>query len=160
LATTKLSYSSATTVTSTNLASLASAAAGGTTWQSGVIDNSTDLALDALVQVSLGVGSGTIGNDQCAYVYAYGTIDGGTTYPDAITGSEGTFTIQNPTQLRLIGVVNMPSQSSTYKSEPMSVAAAFGGSLPQKWGLAIRQYCGIALNAATVKFQEVLATTA
>lgn len=156
-ATTKLTYGTVTTVTSTSLATLANAAAGGTTWQSGAIDNSSDLALDAMVQLSLGVGTGTIANDQCAYVFTYASIDGGTTYPDAITGTEGTFTSQNPTQLRLIGVVNISAQSGTYKSEPLSVAAAFGGALPQRWGLAVRNYSGIALNAATVKYQEVFA---
>jgi len=149
---TKLQFASAVTFTTTSLATLASAAAGGSTWQSAVVDNTTNLYLDAHVQCNVGVGSGTIGNDQCAYVYAYASLDGGTTYPDAVTGSEGTFTAQNPTQLRLIGVINIPTASTTYKSEPFSVAAAFGGALPPSWGLAVRNYSGIALNASTVKW--------
>lgn len=129
--------------------------------ESTVIDNTSNLFLDALVQVTTKTGAGSPANDKALYVYAYGTVDNGTTYPDTVTGSDAAITLNSPTQLRLIGTLAMPSTATTYKSPPMSVAAAFGGVLPAKWGI-------VCLNSSTalsatggdhaVKYQGVYST--
>jgi hypothetical protein len=157
----KLAFGSVQTMVTTNLQSLASSTTTGA-WQSASVDNSANLYLDALVIVTL-VGPATVSADRAAYVYAYGSIDGGTTYPDAISGSEGALTFNSdPPNLRSIGSISMPVNSGTFKSEPMSIAAAFGGILPGRWGVAIRNASGGALAASgnVVKYQEVYATTA
>lgn len=154
MANVKASFAAVATVTSTALATLASAGA----WMSAVIDNSANLYLDALVKIDLTQNTGAAASDKACYVYVYGVIASGE-YPDAVTGSEGTFTINSPTQLKLIGVISMPTQSATsYKSEPMSVAAAFGGQLPERWGIVVVNAVGMALTAATVKQQGVFQT--
>ncbi len=98
-----------------------------------------------MVQIKTG-GSGTTANGFVA-VYAYGTVDGGTTYTDGATGSDAAFTPTSPTNLRLLGVINCVANATTYKGGPFSVAAAFGGTLPQKWGIVITNQTGGTLDS-------------
>lgn len=140
------------------LNSLASSATAGR--QSTAIDNSTNLYIDALVQVNINMpGAGSVANDKCCYVYAYGTADGGTTYSDGVGGTDGAFTHSDPPNLRLIGVVNCPTNTGTYHGGPFSVAAAFGGILPDHFGIVVRNYTGLTLNASgnTAIYQGVYA---
>lgn len=127
------------------LASLASSATAGR--ESTVVDNTTNLFLDALVTVKVKTSASALANDKACYVYAYGTVDDGTTYSDTATGSDAAITMTDPPNMRLIGVVNCPAVSTTYKSGPFSVAGAFGGILPAKWGIVLRQFTGQALDA-------------
>lgn len=124
------------------LASLANDAAREST----VVDNSTNVFLDALV--TLKVKSGASGTSTTGYVavYAYGTSDGGTTYGDTATGSDAAITLTSPTNLRLIGMINVVANATTYKSNPMSVASAFGGALPEKWGIVVVNKSGGTLD--------------
>jgi hypothetical protein len=142
MANVKLAYSASANFTLT-LASLASSATGGR--ESTEIDNTTDLYLDALVYVKVVLGAGTSGNDKAVYIYAYGGPDG-TAYPDAVTGANAAITLNDPTQLRLIGVINAPTSAGTFDGY-FSVAQAFGGVLPPWWGIVVRNYSGIALSA-------------
>lgn len=136
----KYAASAAITIT---LASLASAAAREGT----VIDNATNLYLDALVYVACKLAAGTPASDKAIYVYAYGSEDG-TNFGDNVTGADAALTMRSPTNLRLIGVINTPDAGGlTYKSQPMSVAAAFGGVLPREWGIVVENKTGLALDA-------------
>jgi hypothetical protein len=128
---------------SITLASLASAASAGR--ESVAIDNSANLYLDALVQVKVTLIAGTIGGDQAVYVYVAGSSDG-TIWPDAVTGLDAIITINNPTQLRLGTVIYTPTQSLAYISSPFSVASLFGGVMPMKWSIVVRNFSGIALS--------------
>jgi hypothetical protein len=140
----KEAFGAATAIT-IGVASLAATSAR----ESATVDNTTNKYEDALVQVKLKTGGTTPSNDQCAYIYAWGVIDGTTpTYPDTVTGSDAAITLNSPTQLRLIGVLNMPASSTTYVTEPLSVAQAFGGWLPAKWGIVI-QNSSSALDATS-----------
>jgi hypothetical protein len=127
------------------LASLASSATAGR--EGTAIDNTTDLFLDVLVALKVKLGAGTPANDQAVYVYAYGTVDGGTTWPDAVTGADAAITLNNPTQLPLLGTIWTPTSTGTFKGGPWSVARCFGGVMPAKWGIVVRNYSGIALDA-------------
>src|SRR5687767_8620983 len=89
MATIKSLFSSVQTMTVTALHSLASSATAG--WQSAVVDNTTNLYLDALVQVVLDFANTAPANSKCAYIYAYSGID--TTYSNPALGSEGTITL-------------------------------------------------------------------
>lgn len=145
----KLAYSgTGTAMTVTNLHSLASSATAA--WASAVVDNTSNLYEDALVQVVLDHANTAPANDKCSYVYAYGGI--GTTYANPITGTEGGVTlttiVSNPQSFRQIGIVPYTTQDEVAESTPMSVAAAFGGTMPPKWGIVIVNYSGAAYAAS------------
>lgn len=144
----KLAFSVVQTPTVTNLQSLASSATAG--WQSAVIDNSTDLFEDALVQVTLAHSNVAPGSDKCSYVFAYGSVNA--TYPYPVSGTEGAITVatilSNPMTFRQIGIVPYNVQNATVGSQPMSVAGAFGGVMPTKWGLVVMNYSGAAYQAS------------
>jgi len=156
----KSAFSGVNTMTVTNLHSLASSATAG--WQSAVVDNTSNLYLDAIVQVVLDFANTSPANDRAAYVFAYGGID--TTYTNPVSGSEGTLTLTSiaTTQqnMKLIGVVAYNTADEVAESQPMSVAAAFGGVLPPKWGVAIMNFSGAALAGSgnSVAWRGVYAT--
>ena len=158
----KTAYGTETALTVTSLHSLASSATAG--WQSDVIDNTSDLFLDALVQVVLDFANTAPGNDRAAYVYAYGGLT--TTYTNPVSGSQGTITlptiVSSQNVIKLIGVLPYNTADEVVESQPMSVAAAFGGVLAPKWGLVIMNYSGAALAASgnTVKYRGVYVTQA
>jgi hypothetical protein len=112
------------------------------------VDNTTNLFLDALVQVKVKTSASALANDKAIYVYAYGTADGGTDYTDGITGTDAAFTATNPPNVRLIGVINAVATSTTYVGGPWSVAAAFGGVLPDHWGIFVVNFTGQTLDAS------------
>jgi len=157
MATIETLYGTSNQTITVTLTSLASAASRG----SAAIDNSTTLFLDALIIVRSKTAAGTIGGDKCLYVYAYGTVDGGTTYGGSATGTDATITLASPPNVRLVGIVNMPVAATQYDAGPFSVAAAFGGNLPQKWGIIITNATGLALSATgtdhVVRFQGIQA---
>lgn len=141
----KLAYGSATNITC-SLASLASSATAGR--ESTYVDNDTNLYVDALVQLKIQLQTGTPANDKTIYVYAYGSIDSGTTYTDNATGSDAAITLRTPPVSRLIGTIPCPDSGGlVYESQPMRVAPAFGGILPDRWGIIVLNYTGVTLHA-------------
>jgi hypothetical protein len=129
------SYGSATAITIT-LASLGASTTVGR--ESTAVDNVTPGYLDALVQVKVKTGSGTQADLQAVQVYIAGSVDAGTTWPDVVTGSDANVTPQSPTQLTIAQTINCPTASTTYVGEPFSVARLFGGIMPTKWSVIIR----------------------
>lgn len=121
--------------------------ANGSARESSAVDNTGNLYLDALVSVIAAMGAGTPGSDGLIYVWAYGSEDG-TNYGDNATGSEGALTMRTPSNLRLIGTIAVPTASVTYKSQPMSVAAAFGGRMPRKWGIVVENKTNLAFSGS------------
>ena len=148
------------TMTVTNLHSLASSATAG--WQSAVVDNTTNLYLDSLVQVVCDFANTAPANERGVYVFAYGGIETGV-YSNPASGSEGTITlvsvVTTPQALRQIGFLPYTTQDEVAESSPMSVAAGFGGVLPPFWGLVLINFSGAALAASlnTVKYRGVYA---
>lgn len=142
MANVKLEFGTSTALTIT-LASLAQAAAREST----VVDNTSNKFLDAIVNVNIKLQTGTPGSDKCVYIYAYGSEDG-TNYTDNATGSDAAVTMRAPTNLKLIGVISTPDSGGlTYKSGPMSVASAFGGILPRKWGIVVENKSNVTFSA-------------
>ena len=117
--------------------------------ESAAVDNSTNCHLDALVQVKIATNTAADSTgDKAVYIYAYGATDSGTAYSGNASGSDAAFGT-DPQQLsncRLIGVVYAPTQNKIYASDLMSVASAFGGLLPQHWGLIVHNRTGQALK--------------
>jgi hypothetical protein len=141
LADLKQAFGTSTNITCT-LASLGAASRESTS-----VDNGTNLYLDALVQLQIKLQTGTPTGDKAIYVYAYGSEDG-TDYTDNATGSDASITLRSPTNLRPLGVIACPDSGAlTYRSHPMSVAAAFGGVLPRKWGIVVQNLTGVTLSA-------------
>lgn len=117
--------------------------------QSTVVDNSSNKFLDALVMAT--IKSNASGTSSTGYVaiYAYGTADTSTpTYSDSASGSDGSITLTAPPNMNLIGIVNVVANAVTYKAGPFSVASAFGGVLPEKWGIVVENKTGATLDAS------------
>jgi hypothetical protein len=130
------------------LASLVQAAAR----QSTVIDNTTNVFTDALVTVKLKTGAGTSANQKAFNVYAFATTDGGTTYTENAGASDAAITLTSPPNAVLIGVISTPSASTTYVGGPFSIASAFGGSLPDHWGIIVENQEGQTSDATGGNF--------
>jgi hypothetical protein len=145
----KTSYGTEAQGITCSLASLANAAAREST----AVDNSSNKYLDALVQVRITLANGgTIGSDKKVYVYAYGTVDTATpVYPDKVTGSDANITLDAPSQLKVIGVIECAAYVTasvvTFTMPPASIAQAFGGILPTKWGIVVENRTNIAFTS-------------
>lgn len=118
--------------------------------ESTIVDNSVNCFLDALVQVRIATNTAADSTgDKSAYIYAYGTNDGGTSCSGNASGTDAAFGT-DPQQLsncRLLGVVYAPTQNKVYESDLMSVACAFGGLLPQHWGIIVHNRTGQMLKS-------------
>jgi hypothetical protein len=130
--------------------------------QSTAVDNTTNKFLDALVFLKIKSAAASTSGTGYFNIYAYGTSDGGTTYSDGATGTDGSITLTSPPNMRLIGVVNMVANSVTYEGGPFSVAAAFGGVLPDHWGIVVENKSGAAFDGTTASawYQGAYATVA
>jgi len=125
----------AITVTLTSLAN-------GSGRESTVIDNTTNKYLDALVRVKT---NGQAGGTGPLDVYVYAAL-GDTTYSDGATGSDAAFTAANRKNSRYLGSIIM-NAATAVTGLLASVASAFGGVLPDKWGLIVVNSSGAALSA-------------
>ena len=124
------------------LASLGNTSARAST----AVDNTSNLYLDALIAVKIKSGASGTAATGVVNVYAYGTVDGGTTYTEGATGTDAAITLTVPTNARLIGVLNVVANATTYIGT-YSLAEAFGGIAPQKWGIIIDNESGAALDS-------------
>lgn len=161
MASIKTHYVAEVSMTVTNLHSLASSATAA--WNSDVVDNVSDENDDAHLQITLVTdNSGATANDKGAHVWAYASVDGGTTYTEGVDGSEGAFTLATDRQLAYIGFIPMTVINTTYKSKVWSIREAFGGWLPERWGLVILNYSGFPLASSgnLVKYQPLYRTVA
>jgi hypothetical protein len=116
--------------------------------QSTAIDNTGNTFIEALVFVT--VKSNASGTSASGYVnvYAYGTVDGGSDYTDGATGTDGSITLTSPPNMRLIGTINVVANATTYKGGPFAVSVAFGGVLPDHWGIVIENKSAATLDAS------------
>jgi hypothetical protein len=137
------------------LASLANSSARAST----ALDNSANLFLDALVFLKVKSNAAGVTATGAVLVYAFATADGGTSYTEGATGTDAAITLVSPSNLKLIGVVNVVAVGVTYSAGPFSVASAFGGTLPEKWGIVVVNKSGAALDASghSAFYQGVLA---
>lgn len=157
----KLKFQAAQTLTVTNLHSLANSATAG--WQSDVVDNTSDLFLDALAMVVFDFANTAPANSKGCYIFAYGGLESGT-YTNPASGAQGTLTLldvtANPQSMPMVHFQPYTTADEVAESKPFSIAAGFGGILPPYWGLAIINHSGAALAASgnTVKYRGQYAT--
>lgn len=123
---------------------------------SAVVDNSANLYLDAQINLSIQVGA--VAADGTISIFAYGGADGTTIYDGGLNGADETITwgttpstssVEGFNQLKLLGVISVDTTDDNNDIEAMigSVAAAFGGVLPARWGIVVLNETGVALHA-------------
>lgn len=146
----KSKYGTSNQAITVTLASLAD----GSARESTSVSNATNLYLDALVQLVIESASAGVSSTGFVAVYAYGTADGGTTFSDSATGTDAAITLTSPPNAVRIGICNVVAISTTYECAPMSVAAAFGGVLPDEWGIIVENNSGAALGATEANHKK------
>lgn len=147
--TTNYAASATITIAPENVASSSSWTAGV---ESGVVDNSTNKYVDALVSGVWTCGTTPTANTT-VNIYAYAQQDDTPTYQDVFDGTSSAETVTSAGVLagvlRLLGVLTVDATTSNraYALAPTSVAQAFGGVLPQRWGLFIAHNTGVNSNS-------------
>lgn len=119
-----------------------------TQWGCTAVDNTSNLFLDVLVFIKIKTSSSALSTGSFLNVYAAGTADGGTTYSDGIACSNASVTLTSPPNVKLIGIINAPSTSTTYNAGPFSVAVAFNGILPDHWCIVVENKTGQTTDAS------------
>ena len=142
MATAKPVYASAATITLT-LTSLTN----GSYRQSTVVDNTTTRYEDAILGGSIQTGTTPTVNTTLE-VYLYGTFDG-TNYTAGASGTDGAYTADGEELLlRPFEIIQVDATSDQdYVYGPGSVKAAFGGVMPIKWGVVVKNASGVTTNA-------------
>lgn len=140
-------YGTPTSLTIT-LNSLAASATVGR--QSSVVDNSSQKALDTVIQLSITVG--TVSGNKQILVYVAGSFDGGSTYSlsngaNVIGASDAAFTRVDPSCDGPAKVLPVPSSSIAYICY-LSVAQCFGGVMPDHWALVVFNDSGASLSGS------------
>ena len=151
----KLSYPAASDLTIT-LASLASDANLLTGRESAVIDNTANLYLDILVSGKITAGTSPTAA-RSIEVWAVGSWDG-TNWPDVFDGTESAETITSAdikasVTRYLAAMATANTSDRAYHFGPVSLASAFGGTLPPKVVLFVTHSTGVALNSTAGNHQ-------
>lgn len=115
----------------------ANSASNGSYTSLGVIDFTTAPPGECFVEVSLQASTTPSGNKQ-AVVFVRSSLDG-TNYSDAPSS-----TLE--ANAKQIGTLSLPD-TSAHRSISMPVSPAFGGGLPQKVEVYVKNDCGVAFAA-------------
>jgi hypothetical protein len=160
----KLAYGTASDLTIT-LASMASDTNLLTGRESATIDNSANLFLDYLVSGKITAGTSPTAA-RSIEVWAVGSWDG-TNWPDVFDGTESAETITSAdikaSVCRFVAAMATANTSDrVYHFGPVSLAAAFGGTLPPKVVLFVTHSTGQNLNSTAgnhqIRLQPVFQT--
>lgn len=140
-----------TELTTTALNSLTSASYVA----AGTINHTTNDPLDVLVEVK--VTPGTVSGNKQVVVFAQGSLDGTNFESGPVSGSTAT----DESNLTFIGAVPCNS-NSTAQTGLFSLAAAFGGVLPQQTKIIVKNDTGATLAASghSVHYSEVTGASA
>lgn len=131
------------------LTSLASAAARAST----SISNTTNLYEDVYLFIKITTNAAGTSATGYVNVYGYGTVDGGTTYPEAITGTDAAVTLTTPPNLVLLAQLNANTNAATKTYGPFSFCRNYGlDRLPAIWGVVVVNQTGAAFNATASNY--------
>lgn len=130
--------------------------------ESDSVDNLKQGLIDALVQLQVKVTAGAPAGDKNCLIYAYGSAAGGTPFSGGAKGQDGAFgghpgqLITNCPQL---GIVTLDAVNEVFTSDCFSIASAFGGVMPEDWGIIVMDQSGRALASKGNKawYQGILA---
>jgi hypothetical protein len=152
-----ITYGSKTAITLT-LTSIATGTGGRA---STVVSNTANKYDDAVIQIQ--TNGSAAGNTGTLDFYVY-TALGDTTYTDGATGSDAAFTVANRLNAVWVGSVVLNGTTAVTCTLPRSIAACFGGIMPEKWGLIAVNNSGAALSATAgnhvISYQGITYTVA
>jgi hypothetical protein len=134
-----------TSLTSSSLATLASA----TYCVSSTYNNTTNSPVDLIVEVTAATTNTPAGNKQLA-VFAQASYDAGTTWQTGPTS--GTTTTDEPL-LTFLGVLPIQTASVT-ETKAFPVAPAYCGNLPPYMRIVVKNDLGVALTSGTLSTIE------
>ena len=142
-------YGSVSTLTFT-LTTLAHSSTLDLGRQSAVADNTSgaDDAIDALVG-GIVTTSTTASTLRQIEIWSFGSWNNGSTFSirAASTVDAGLNVSSMKTNMRLLTIIPAMQGASTYAWGPFSVAQAYGGVLPTKWGIFLTHNTGVGLSA-------------
>jgi hypothetical protein len=144
----KVWYRGTTSMTVTHLQSLANSSSTSTgNWASAAVDNTTNMDVDEQVYVQVTTGSSGVSSTGTVIVYAYGCLGETSICSDGLSGGEGTvvYSSTSPNLMKL-GSCNVTANSTMYVCGPYSIANAFGGAVPARWGISLENLTGTALG--------------
>jgi hypothetical protein len=148
MATVKQVVGTATALTVTGLSTLAS----GTYVTSATYNCTTNQPLDLFAELNVTPNGTTTGNQQ-AVLFAQGSLDG-TTWQSG-PGSGTTTTDEG--DLTFIGALPLKTASGA-QVKAFGVSAAYGGSLPPYVRFVVKNDCGVAFSAGSMRTTEISAT--
>lgn len=163
MAVTTPTYGAAVTLTIT-LASLASDTNLIAGRQSTIVDISSSTIMDAQIGGKITTGT-TPTTARQIELWAFGSYDG-TTYGAGAGATDANFSpTGEKTLMRLLAVIDTDATSNhIYEFGPVSLAEAFGGLPPRKFGVFVVHNTGVALHATggnhEIKYTPVTLTTA
>lgn len=132
------------------------AAATGTARASTAISNTTNLYEDVLLFFSVTTPATGVSATGYFNFYGYGSVNGGTTYPEGITGTDAAVTLYTPTNLVLVAQMNANAVSKTFSMGPISFCRLYGlDRLPAEWGIVSVNQSGATPTAGTIIYQGV-----
>lgn len=132
-------------------ASLASSTTKVAGVESAAISNVADLFDDVLISGKITTGTTPTVN-KTIDVWVYSQIDDTPTYPDVLDGTTSLETltsenVRNAALVLIASIVVDATSNITYPMAPVSLAAAFGGRVPKRWGLFVVHDTVAALHA-------------
>lgn len=166
MAVVNIAYGTYSALAVTALQSLANSATAG--WKSTLVDNTTTLAIDYEIYVSLTTANTAPANDKQMYVYIVPAIkDGGGTFRYADGGTltlptsgDATYTIATPNDMTLLGVLAYTTQQMVVQNTWL-LSSVFGQSIPEGFLIVVVNYSGAALSTGcVVGFKPITNTVA
>jgi hypothetical protein len=151
MAAVNLSYGAATGLTTSTLSTLASANYA----TSNAYNCTTTKPIDVLVELAVTTGS-VSGVSPQVVLFVISSLNG-TNYSSQNTSATDT---THDADMKLLGVMPLPTSTASERSPAFSVAAAFGGILPPYFKVVVKNSSGAAFTAGTVQTVEVNATVA
>lgn len=147
----KKAYAASSNLTVTNLHSLPTSSTWVAGWESGAIDNTSNLYLDYRVTAKIVVAAAGLSAGEIR-LYLVGMLDD-STWPDVFDGTESTETVTDTEMRDAICRLGAQTEtdttaSDTYYLDCPSVAAAFNGNMPKKFVVFITHSTGANLAAA------------
>lgn len=145
-------YGASSAFTTTSLQSLANSAGGTGAWSSAVVDNTSILSDDEIVTFVIKTGTSPTVNTtiEC---WLWEIMDDTPTYPDTVTGSEGTITLTSANvkysgAFKLAAQITVDSTSNQKYFATTRLSTCFGAAPPKKWGVVVVNISGVALNSS------------
>lgn len=150
----KISYGTSTSLSCGGAASMASSQTSAISCVA--IDNTSNLAVDYLITVSVTTSASALGSDKAVYIYSYASEDGSNYELEESSSPSGggAYTLNSPNGFKNISTIPVVNTSKQY-TRVFSLANAYGGVCPRKWGLIIENFTGQALTGFSATYTPI-----